>query len=89
MKASEEQLIEYTESSQIVTASGTIESNCNSIEFLNIGQDTVTVLGYPIQQGFSMTRPGNVGEINRTNYTAMFANAAGQTQMLLVIRKNY
>ena len=84
-----QQLIEFTESSQIVTLSGMIESNCNSIEFINIGTDTVNVLGYPIQQGYSMVRPGNVGEINRTNYAATFANAAGQTQKLLVIRKNY
>lgn len=84
----ERPLIEFTESNQIVTQSGQIESNCNSIEFLNIGTDTVTVLGYPIQQGFSMVRPGNVGEINRTNYSATFAGAT-TVQKLLVIRKNY
>lgn len=82
-------LIEFTESSQIVSISGMVESNCNSIEFINIGTDTVTVLGYPIQQGYSMVRPGNVGEVNRTNYVATFANAAGAIQMLLVIRKQY
>lgn len=85
----ERPLIEFSESNQIVNTSGMIESNCNSIEFINIGTDTVTVLGYPIQQGFSMVRPGNVGEINKTNYSATFANAAGMIRMLLVIRKNY
>lgn len=82
-------LIEFTDNSQIVTTSGMIESNCNAIEFINIGTDTVTVLGYPILQGYSMVRSGNVGEINRTNYTAKFANVAGAIKSLLVIRKNY
>ncbi len=85
----EKLLIPFTENSQIVTQSGMIESNCNSIEFINIGTDTVTVLGYPIQQGYSMVRPGNVGEFNKTNYSATFSNAAGTIQQLLVIRKNY
>lgn len=83
------QLVSYSHSSQMITASGKIESNCNAITFINIGTDTVTILGYPIQQGFQLYLPGNVGEIDRTNYTASFANAPGATQMLLVITKTY
>ena len=82
-------LINFTESSQIKGQSGSIESNCNSIEFINIGQDTFYILGCPILQGFSFVRNGGVGEFNITNYNITFANVAGMVQQCLVIRKIY
>lgn len=82
-------LIAYSHNNQIVNQSGSIESNCNAITFINLGTDTVTVMGYPLQTGFQLYLPGSVGEIDRTNYNCMFAGAAGTTQSLLVIRKIY
>lgn len=85
----ENRLIPVSYNSQVVTISGMIESNCNAITFINIGTDTVTVLGFPIKQGYQLYLPCNVGEIDRTNYTATFEGASGTIPSLLVIRKNY
>jgi hypothetical protein len=82
-------LLSFTESAQVVDKSGSVESNCNSIEFINQGTDTFTILATRVLQGFSMVRPGNVGEINKTNYNITFENAAGKTQQVIVIRKIY
>jgi hypothetical protein len=86
---SEGKLIEYSHDSEIYNISGQVESNCNAITFINLGSDLVTVLGYQLQQGFQLYLPGNVGEIDKTRYNVIFANAVGQTQSLLVIRKRY
>jgi hypothetical protein len=82
-------LIAYTHDSEIINISGNVESDCNAITFINIGTDTVNVLGYPLLQGFQLYLPGNVGEVDKTNYSVRFLNGAGTTQQLLVIRKRY
>lgn len=81
-------LISYSHTSEIINQSGSVESNCNAITFINNGTVTVTVMGYPIQQGYQLYLPGSVGEIDRTNYAVMFDTAAG-TRNLLIIRKVY
>jgi hypothetical protein len=81
-------LISFTLSQQIIITGGSVESNCNGIIFINIGTDTVTVMGYPIISGGSFTPPCNVGEVDHTNYTAQFAGVT-TNQKLLVIRKSY
>jgi len=83
------QLVQYSNNSQVVTTSGTVESNCNGITFVNIGTDTVSVLGYPILQGQSLYLPANAGEQDITNYTVTFEQGVGTTPALLVLRKNY
>ena len=85
----ENQLIPVSYSSQIVNESGMVESNCNAITFINTGTDTVNILGYPLLQGYQLYLPCNVGEIDRTNYTATFEGAFGTIKSLLVIRKIY
>lgn len=84
----ESKLVRFTNAQQIVSQSGSIESNCNSITFINIGNDTVTVMGYPLLQGYQLYLPGSVGEIDKTNYVASFAGV-GTKPALLVIRKIY
>ncbi len=67
-----------------------MESNCSGISFINIGQDIVTVLGYPLQPGFAYEPPNQfAGGWDVTNYDVSFAGGAGLTQMLLVIRQVY
>ena len=83
-----EQLVTYTNNSQIVRISGSVPSNCNSITFINIGTDTVTVMGYPIQSSYTLYLPGNIGELDITNYNVQFANVSTD-QQLLVITKTY
>jgi len=81
--------IEFSLSEQIYNQSGSVESNCNGITFINIGTDIVSVLSNPIIPGASFTPPCNVGEKDVTRYICQFVGAIGQTQKLLVLRKNY
>lgn len=81
-------LIPFSANYQIYNNSGSVESNCQGILFINLGTDTVTVLGYPMAQGQQVTVPCNIGEIDRTNYNVVFSNTTTD-QRLLVIRKNY
>jgi len=80
--------IKFTLNNEIITASGSIESNCNGITFINLGLSIATILSYPLQQNQSFTPPCNVGEEDVTNYNVMFESAVAD-QRLLVIRKNY
>jgi hypothetical protein len=80
--------IPFSLSQQLYTIGGSVESNCNGIIFINIGTDTINVLGYPIIANGSFEPPCNVGEIDITNYIASFAGLT-TNQQLLVIRKNY
>ena len=81
-------LIPFTLSMQIYSAGGSVESNCNGLTFINIGTDTVTIMGYPLIANASFTPVCNVGEVDKTNYIATFAGATSN-QKFLVIRKNY
>jgi hypothetical protein len=80
--------IDFTISEQVYNLSASIESNCNGIQFINIGNDTVTVKGYPIIANASFAPPCNVGEKDVTNYICSFAGV-GTNPALLVLRKNY
>lgn len=81
--------IYYDVDFQIITNSQTVDSGCNSISFINQGTATVTVKGAVLQQAQQLQIPGNVGEIDTTNYLVVFAETAGTSKQLLVIRKMY
>ncbi len=81
--------IYYDVDFQIVTQSQTIDSVCNSISFVNQGTASVTIKGALLQQGQQLQIPGNLGEIDTTNYLAVFDESGGGTKQLLVIRKMY
>lgn len=82
------QLIKFSAASQIINQSGSVESNCNGLLFINLGASVCTVLGYPMQQGQQLAIPCNVGEMDVTNYNVMFDNVSTDKQ-LLIIRKIY
>lgn len=81
-------LISFSASSQIVTSSGNVASGCNGMVFVNLGIDTVTILGYPLLQTQQFSVPCNVGEVDETNYIVKFAGV-NPDQRLLVISKQY
>lgn len=68
-----------------------IESNCNSITFVNIGTDYITVMPLNIKlfPGSQFVVSGNVGEMDKTPYSWFGDNLPGTTKGLLVIRKMY
>lgn len=82
------ELIKYTHSFTIITNSGQVESNCNSILFINIGADKCTVMGYPLAQSQQITFDGSVGELCVTNFSVRFENVSTDKR-LLVIKKTY
>lgn len=80
--------IKYTNSSQVLTQSGSVQSDCNQIIFINIGQDDCNILGYTLKQGQQFSMPGNVGEIDETNYNIKFSGTVTDAR-ILVVRKIY
>lgn len=82
------QLIKFSASSQVVTVSGSVASDCNGITFINIGTDTCNIFGYDLVQGQQFSIACNVGETDETNYNIQFAGVTTD-QRILVIRKNY
>jgi hypothetical protein len=82
--------VDYTYNTQILRASGSVESRCNGITFVNIGSDIVTVLGFPMQPGQWFEPPNQIaGGRDMTNYDASFAQGAGTQPALLIIRQFY
>lgn len=82
-------LVPYSNNYKIVRQSGNITSDKNNgITFINIGNDTVTVMGYPLQPSYQLYLPANLGEYDTTNYTVSFAGVNNNPQ-LLVITKVY
>lgn len=81
-------LVSFSASSQVITVSGNVASGCNGMVFINLGADTVTILGYPLLQSQQFSVPCNVGEVDETNYLVRFAGVSTD-QRLLVISKQY
>lgn len=75
-------------SEQYYNESGSVDSRCNGITFINLGTEPVQVLGYSLQQNQSFTPTMNLGERDITNYNVKFNQGPG-TKLLLVIRKYY
>lgn len=67
-----------------------IPSNCNAITFRNIGTDTVFINNIvPLTQDDFISIPGDIDEMDMTQYDYRFENVAGKTQLLLVVRKTF
>jgi len=75
------EIIQYTNNQNRVF------SDCNSITFVNTGTSAANVSGYTILSGNFLSIPGNLGEIDRTQYTLKFDNTG--TNLLTIIRKSY
>lgn len=80
-------LIPFSANEEIITNSGSVESNCNGIVFINTGVSVCTVLSVALTQGQSLNIPCNIGEVDKTNYRVVFDTNADRR--LIVIRKNY
>lgn len=76
----------YTEIKNFYSSSY-LESDCNSISFVNIGTNPVVVNGLTLQQNQSLNIEGNFNEIDTTQYYISFSGAG--TNNLAVIRKLY
>ncbi len=79
--------IQYTTETKIFVLTGSTDSNCNSILFINTGTSAVTIDGVTIQQGQQLRIDGNYMEI--LVKTFYFTFAAGGTNSLTVVYKRY
>lgn len=82
------ELIPFSANDELIEQSGSVESNCTGITFINLGLSVCTVLSVPLAQNQSLTIPCNIGEVDRTNYKVKFDNLSTDKR-LIVIRKNY
>jgi hypothetical protein len=69
------------------TADDNIQSNCNSIAFINSGTVPVTIDKFVLAAGAALAIDGNESEQNITTYRATFAGATNG--VLTVIRKYF
>lgn len=81
-------LISFSANDELITQSGSVESNCMGITFINLGLSVCTVLSVPLAQNQSLTIPCNIGEVDMTNYKIKF-DTVSTDKRLVVIRKNY
>jgi hypothetical protein len=83
----EKQLIEFTESSETVTSTKAVKSDCNSITIINTGTTQATVNSAVLNPGDQYISQGNNLEINRTVYNIAYTGAG--VQEVTIIRKTY
>lgn len=69
------------------TTNNQIQSNCNSITFINTGTINVQVNQFELSPSAQLTIGGNVGEIDRTIYNINFVGATNG--VLSIIKKIY
>jgi len=64
-----------------------IFSDCNSITFINTGASNALIGKYIIAPGAFLSVPGNLGEMDVTQYSLSFSGAGANN--LTIIRKGY
>lgn len=79
--------IQYTTETKIYVLTGSTDSNCNSILFINTGTSQVTIDGIVLQQGQQFRIDGNENEMLIKTY--YFTFASGGTNNLTVVFKRY
>ena len=79
--------IQYTTETKIYVLTGSTDSNCNSILFINTGTSAVTIDAIVLQQGQQLRIDGNVNEILVKTY--YFTFATGGTNSLTIVYKRY
>jgi hypothetical protein len=65
-----------------------VNSDCNSITFINYGLPVVTIENVPLQQNQSLTITGNAGEITNQKFFVNFGTSTTGNNCV-VIRKRY
>ena len=78
---------QYTTETKIFVLTGSTDSNCNSILFINTGTTAVTIDGVTLQQGQQFRIDGNQDEILIKTY--YFTFATGGTNSLTIVYKRY
>ena len=77
----------YITETKIYTQGGQIDTNCNSVLFVNTGIDVVNVDGLNLQPNQSWSIDGNADEMNIKTYSFKFLTTSGPS--LTSIQKRY
>ena len=78
---------QYTTETKVFFLTGSTDTNCNSVLFINTGTAAVTIDGVVLQQGQQFRVDGNENEILIKTY--YFTFAAGGTNSLTIVFKRY
>jgi len=65
-----------------------VNSDCNTITFINYGLPVVTIENVPLQQNQSLTITGNAGELTNQKFFVNFGTSTTGNNCV-VIRKRY
>jgi hypothetical protein len=66
-----------------------IETNCNSVTFINFGTSVVSIETVALQPGQQLEIAGNSGEITNQRYFVNFSTGVGLVNNCVVILKRY
>jgi|694.fasta_scaffold16821_19 hypothetical protein len=91
MQTVEIKLLEWEVQGYTVDVPKYVESNCNSLTFINYGTSVVTVtnIGVVLQPNQSIEIGGNAGEITNQRFFVTFSTGVGLVNNCNVILKRY
>ena len=81
--------LEYEVQFYSVDTSKYIDTDCNTVTFLNLGTATANIETVPLVQNQSLQIGGNQGEYTKQRFFINFTTGAGLTQNCVVILKRY
>jgi len=88
-KSTGQPLQKYYVETKVFYTTANIGSDCNDITFINTGTTNVNIDAVILLPNQSLRITGNRGEIDTTQYNAVFATPVNTGNQLTVIRKLY
>jgi hypothetical protein len=82
------EILRYATDFYTVDLSQYVNSDCNTITFINYGLPVVTIENVPLQQNQSLTITGNAGELTNQKFFVNFGTSTTGNNCV-VIRKRY
>jgi len=81
-------VVKYATDFYTVDVSQYVETDCNTVTFINYGTSIVTIENVPLQQNQSLSISGNAGEITNQKFFVNFGTSATGNNCV-IIRKRY
>ena len=81
-------VVKYATDFYTVDVSQYVETDCNTVTFINYGTSIVTIENVPLQQNQSFSISGNAGEITNQKFFVNFGTSATGNNCV-IIRKRY
>jgi hypothetical protein len=81
-------VLKYATDFYTVDTSQYIETDCNTVTFINYGTPVVTIENVPLQQNQSLSISGNAGEVTNQKFFVNFGTSTTGNNCV-IIRKRY